>query len=432
MPTTVGAERVAAFVLAAAAAAAVLGVWLNPLVTGAGQAGRLLLGLVGVAGLAVVAVALVAASKTRLRLPRRRVRWSWGKHTLTAAALTLAWILRYRERFPAMAGLSDDFHYLGHATSLRVLLRDWWLPHNEHLVPLLRVVCWLTNRLADATGIGVARQLAGTALMAVACALLGTLVVRLTRDAAAGWLAVAVFALGRADEEILLWYTASLWLVPLSMLLVCLHGIESGGRRGYLLACVLSALAPLALSVSAIVGPVTTAWLLARGRTGRRGRLLAFGPALASAATVAASTPYMLRWFETRAYLANSSRESLRELDLVGGAAVTVRRVVDRFLLGWRGAPLDSTVLYAAAFAVPCLALWLALRRRPAAWRWWPLLVWFVLPYAATMPFRADIRYATLHGWSRYELFPQAALAILLGLTAAALRSRPMPTEEAG
>lgn len=343
----------------------------------------------------------------------------WPRAAALAAVFAGLWSWLYWERWSGLEPHSDDHHYLAMSADWATTRNNLFRPHNEHLVVPQRLFAYLVVATGRAVGLENALQLGGTLLFTAATALVFVLSIREFRSVTAGFIAVLFFAFSASYREILTWFTASLWLVPFTFLLVGMIATQRGSTWwGSLTASAVAFASCFSFSIGLIVGPLLTLWAAAHVEDRRRASawLAALAPTVSTAAAAVLIIPRMLQWFQTDEYLGSSSREALRMFDPVAGLGNMVRVSVDFLLIRSLGptATLDVWWAYALVFPVLPVALAGFVRRHPGYWSQFPLLGVVVAPYALVYPFRSFVPYATLQMWTRYHLIPQFGLALLL------------------
>lgn len=334
------------------------------------------------------------------------------------AGFAILWSLLYFQRWAGLEPYSDDHHYLAMSADWQATKSNLFRPHNEHLVVPQRLFDFVVVAVGRHVGIAHATQLGSTLLFVAAVALLHLVAVREFDSPLAGPVCVLLFAFSTVYSEVLTWFTASLWLIPLMLFLTGILCVQCRGIAGAIGAACVAFCSCFSFSIGLIVGPLLCVWQASKVESLRtlRSWLLITLPAVGTAAAMAIVVPFMLRWFQTAEYLGSSSREALREFDIVAGTGNIVRVMTDFLLLRNLGIYfcLETWWLYALLFPLLPAGLVLLARRHPESWQLFPMLTVILAPYLMVYPFRSFVPYAILQMWTRYHLFPQMGLAMLL------------------
>jgi uncharacterized membrane protein YidH (DUF202 family) len=405
------------------------GIVLNPLVTSLHVVEVGVLAGEGVAGLALVAVGVYRAYRIDRREERVEVatiierndcqRPSLGAIAAFVATLA-AWAFIHRDRWPGTPPFSDDYYYLGSAQSWARVKADLFAPFHEHFIVPQRLISYLVVAAGRRIGEPIAMQLAGAVLFLMVAGLLFAMARRRFRSEAATIVALVLFCLCGSVREPYHWFSASLWLVPLILLLLALVALTPRSTRlapaRIAIASAIALVAPFSYSIGLAAGPIATVWLWSqRGERGPPVHWLAtLAPTLATGAWLLLLGPGMLAWFRTDEYL-SAGVDSLKDFDFFAGLACAVKLSVDKLLLANVGLSggVGAWWAHAAVFPLVPIALVVLLRRRPATWRFVLLLLAMAaIGYGLTLPFRATVRYDELIFWDRYQLIPQLGLAL--------------------
>lgn len=335
------------------------------------------------------------------------------------------WLLLYRWRWLQPEIIGDDEHYLRAATDWETTRANLFRPYNEHFVVPTRLITYLCLHLSTAATLPRTMALVAVPLFFLALGLLFSLARREWRSDFAGLLAVALFALTTNDREIIFWYSATQWLIALNLLLgaLLLAGTAAHGPSPFRLAGVtlLAYCAPFSYSVGLLVGPISSLWLAVKARGASYGYWLALVvlPTVGTLLGVMTLLPTLLAWTHSDEYRLSGGR-GMGTFDLRGGILYSAQLIVDLLFLRNLGIPwiFDETRYgpwgYGAVLLLLALGLIWLLRARPAAWRLTPALGLVVLPYALAMPFRVWVNYWSLTTWTRYQLFPQLGVALVV------------------
>lgn len=316
---------------------------------------------------------------------------------------------------------------------------DLLAPYNEHVVLLPRLWSALLSTVGQAT-VGIhAATLAGR------CLLVGLLVfftyglfLLTCHGALAAAFALAFLWLYPSLEEVYRWYAASLWLLPLLLLVLLLRlAINPGGTlpnrpRHFIRAGLLAGVGPLAFWLGALNGPAAAlASAESKGRDGRVAGGQGFALVCLGGTVVGTACAAVLV-----ATLARPHQRPPLDLDhlVVWRRAIvfSARFLTDHLLpFGWwNEARASSPYAYAIGFAVVGLCLVTMAcsvpRRTPAR----PAAFLLICSYAMVFLARTDIPYETgLRVSDRYHLYGQFAIAWLVGAWLAQRRAvRELPS----
>ncbi len=337
--------------------------------------------------------------------------------SVSGLVLLAFWLLLFRERIVSAELYSDDFEYVETAKDWPSVRARLLVPGNGQFTAVVRFVTWAVCAAVPADAVPAA--LAGL-VMILFVAAWPLIFVFLFRELSSTFLAllgVCLFALTRAHQEVILWYSAGIqFLVSLHLLLIGLIALQGMDRpsssrvRRLGVSCICSFLAPLCGSPGLLVGPVSAVYLACgsdRRDAGRRfwGRVLV--PLVGTAAGVLLLV-LLLRMGEAAA---NSVRDPLRALH--NG----VRATVDILLLGNLGFDARWTWprwVYVGAFSLAIGALVELLRKvQRARWTIFGIAL-IVLSAVLIMAFRSWVSYEELRCRTRYQLFAQFGLSVLV------------------
>jgi len=351
---------------------------------------------------------------------------------------------------------ADDFGILLQSYTWAEAWANLWTPVNEHSWPLTRLATWALIQVAGrptALPLVLAVQ---ARLVQLACMVLVYLFVR--RELGQpffGLVAMAVFGISAVYREAVFWFAASPALPALATALLALLAAQRWRQfgRGWDLAlsAFWSLLAPAWFGGGILVGPLCCLYLLSaggqnpgepRGVSPRVNRiagggndfhpgayaprlagsafwLQALSPLLGSLAFLAVSLPLAgERILHAEHY---GSMNALQAFEITTGLVNTGRSVVDNLLLGSVGI---------AGFACPpaLVVVGLAVLTGAGVWGWPRLsqrrllilgLGFILLNYVLIYGARAAWLYATEDGqglrfWSRYNVFPQLGVALVV------------------
>jgi hypothetical protein len=309
---------------------------------------------------------------------------------------------------------ADDFRQCKESKDWPTTMAHLWVPFNEHLIPFARVLTFLITRPGVFSGPESACALTGMGLFVVVLALLFVLLVRLTGEEYTAAILLMIFAISLAYEEVIMWYSASLWLLPTILLLVALLGLESKTRLGMMGTVLASLLGPWNFSLGVLVGPIAASWAWLRFPDRKHWW---WPPLLAGMLSTMIVLRILVEVVSTADYTEAGGR-GFRAFDPVEGTVVIARLMVDRLVLlnlGYRQIPVP---IYVAAGILVLMAVGLAwlLRRYPSLWAAMPGVIIMMLGYVATIPFRTWEPYPSLLTWSRYQLLPQLGMVIAWAL----------------
>lgn len=344
---------------------------------------------------------------------------------LVFGAIAVLWLILFRERFlhPALP-IGDDAHYLRDSADWPTTRKNLFAPYNEHTVVPARLLTFAAIETAALLDIGVHIVMAAATLALFLTSLM--LVYWFARgwwaSDAGGLLTVAVFAIATNYREVILWYSASQWLFSFCLLQVGLvlatRNSVRGDRWTEAAGMIPAFCGPFAYTVGVLVGPLCSLYRAARQPSGRAGGWRAvLAPTIGTAAAVPVVAAILWSWFGTETY-ANSGGRGPQAFSPGDGTVYILRLSVDLLILRNLGFPTVTPersliwLLPLAAAAIVGLLRW-----RPGLWRLWPHVALVYLPYACTIPFRTWVDYGILTSWTRYQLFPQLGVALLVSGT---------------
>jgi hypothetical protein len=314
----------------------------------------------------------------------------------------------------------DDFQILVRGWTWERTRASLWLPHNEHAMPLGRLLTYGLCQVAGRpSALPYAAALVGPAAVLVGMGLVYRFVRREMGQPFYGLLAAVLFGVTGVYQQAVYWFSSSFSVLALDTLLLALLAAQrwrQTGRALYLdLAVVGCALAPGWFAIGILAGPLCCLYLLApEPRAESRFRNVTFLPLLGSLLFLAVSLP---RTAETILHLEHFEGRTLLEvIDPRMGLWHSCRSVVDNLLLGVVG----ITGVPVPVVVVPVV---LALLIAAGAWWWWQapdrrlLLLGVGLigsSYLLTYSARAAWSYDQIHVWSRYHLLPQLGLVLFV------------------
>jgi hypothetical protein len=333
--------------------------------------------------------------------------------------------------------VQDDFQILSRGATWQRTVDAFWVPQNEHTMPLGRLLTWALMRLG-----GQAPVLPWTAGLVGPVALLGALplvylfVRRELGHPLYGLVAAALFGVSSVYQQAVYWFAAAFSILALDTILLALLAAQrwrQTGRGLWLdLATLLCFLAPGWFASGVLAGPLCVLYVSWPRRTGEdsspyapggtvvrrslpgRFERMTFVPLLGTVLFLAVSLPQAAPHLQRLEH--HGGRSLVEAVDLQTGLVYSLRSVVDNLLLGIGGV---STVVVPRAGVVVVLALAVA----AASW-WWRrapegrlLLLGlgmigsaYLLAYSA----RAAWAYEAMTNWSRYHLLPQLGLALFV------------------
>ena len=328
--------------------------------------------------------------------------------------------------------MQDDFQILIPGATWQRTARDFWVPQNEHAMPLGRLLTYaLVSVGGRATLLPWTAGLVGPVALLAALPLVYLLVRRELGHPFYGLVAAALFGVSSVYQQAVYWFAAAFSVLALDTILLALLAAQrwrQTGRTAWLATAALACfLAPGWFASGVLAGPLCVLYLFSRERSAsadssvretiNRSRLNILIPLLGTALFLAVSLPRTAPYLQ---HLEHHGGRSLFESIHPGvGAIYTLRSVVDNLLLGVCGV---STVVVPKPAVVVVLALAAA-----GAWWWWRRapdgrLVLFGLgtigsAYLLVYSARAGWPYdelMTQPNWSRYHLLPQLGLALFV------------------
>lgn len=331
----------------------------------------------------------------------------------------------------------DDFEIVAQSFTWPAARANLWVPANEHTMPLGRISTWLMIEAAGRQShLPVATAWHGPVAVLLGMVLVYLFVRRELGHPVYGLVAMALFGVTSQYEQAVSWFAASFAILALDTVLIallCAQRWRQGGSVGWLVLCVVwSALAPCWFASGILAGALCTLYLLPLGcdalqltntdaspsKSRWNWRLvLTLVPLLGTALFLAVSLPMNAEHIMHLEHYQMQKKTAVEAFELDRGLLSTARSLVDNVLLGQVGI---------AGVVVPMpevLGLSLGMVIAAAAWWWFApsqrlvllglgfILVSYILTYSA----RAGWPYETmLVHWSRYHLFPQLGLALVL------------------
>lgn len=311
----------------------------------------------------------------------------------------------------------DDFAIVRQSWTWQRVSASLWEPMNEHCWPAFRLAVYAVNQCSGGlAGVPLAAMLF-TRLTLLAATLGLFLFVKRERGPFAGLVAAAVFGVTGVYAEAVFWFAASPALVCLATAAVALLGAQRwlAHRQwvGLATATAAAAFAPAWFGGGVLVGPLVGLYLFGR----RPGRWWAWAvPVAATAAYFAACVPLAGERMARPPH--HGGRTAVQAFDAAAAAENTGRAITDQIVLGvvsahgvscplWLAAPLTAATAVAAVW-------WWRRAGRPRA-----VLVGFgfvLLNYLLAYGLRSAWPYPeVVVSWSRYNVFPQFGVALVIG-----------------
>jgi hypothetical protein len=329
--------------------------------------------------------------------------------------------------FPVL--MQDDFEILVQSWTWQQATENFWVPQNEHVMPLGRLFTYGLVRLAGrASMVPFAAAVVGPLGLLLALGLLYRFVRRELRHPLYALTAVILFGVSSVYQQAVFWFAASFSVLALDWILLALLAAQSWRQTGkaiHLDLCVLwTALAPAWFASGILAGPLCCLYLLPSRRQHEgtsHGRFdhVTLVPLLGTLLFLAVSLP---RTAATIMHLPHyDGKTALEAFQPVTGFVYTCRSVVDNLLIGLLGT-------YTMDYALPVPLVVVLLVPLAAALFWW----WRQAPdgrllllgagligssYLLTYSARAEWGYVgvmTGPMMGRYHLLPQLGLALVV------------------
>ncbi len=327
-----------------------------------------------------------------------------------AAALYAVWVGIWWADLSRTQPVLDDVIYLRAAENLS--LTELLTPHNEHCVLLPKLYTAAAVRVAAIVNLD--STIVGRLGLFLVFFLLAFRTFRIcTGSQVAAAVGLAFLALVPALNEVVLWYSASLWLIPLILFLFAVPDAVDG--RGGWRVGLAAALGPTAFWTGVLVGPALAlcAWAAGHAQRPRRWSVRQI-VLMAIGATTAGSVLSLA--------VARSGEQHVAWHDLLN-LTVWVRATVfaGRFLADHTTTPLLGPVLQGHVFAYPIrlglalgallvLLYWATARRLVGA-----VLLTAAISFAMCFLARSDLAYElALRRSDRYHVWGHLAVAWLV------------------
>lgn len=343
-------------------------------------------------------------------------RWS-PPVPLLLAVIVVASLLVHMGTLVAPVIQNDDFVIVQQSWTWERTRANLWEPMNEHCWPVFRLAVYAIDQCSGGiTGVPLAAMVfSRLALIAAVCGLY--LFVKRERGPFAGLVAAMVFGVTAVYAEGVYWLAASPGVACVATAAVALLGgqrwVHEKRWTGLVTAVLASAVAPGWFGGGALVGPLVGLYLFGR----RPGRWWAWAmPVAATAAYFAVCVPLAGERMTRPPH--HGGKSAVQAFDPLTAVGNTGRAVTDQLVLGSVGVREVSCPVWVAAVVTP-LAV--------AAWVWWwrragwsrAVLVgaaFVLLTYLLAYGMRAAWSYPDLLvRWSRYNIFPQFGLAVVIG-----------------
>ncbi|HEV3146578.1 MAG TPA: hypothetical protein VGZ47_22005 [Gemmataceae bacterium] len=347
---------------------------------------------------------------------QRQLRFNWPVLLLGVIACLAALAVHARALLhPCLYW--DDFEILLQSYTWSDAYARLWVPINEHCWPLTRIGTWLVVSAArHPSAIPLATAVQSRLMLILGLTLLYLFVRRELADPFCGLVAMCIFGISASYQEAVNWFAASPALPTVCMALLALLAGQRGRQTGAglsLAPCAFwSGLAPGWYAGGVLVGPLCCLYLLYPRPAGRIWHALA--PLAGTAAFLAVSLPFSGKqiWHSDH----YGSQNAWQAFQLTTGLINTGRSLVDNVLLGSFGI---------AGFTCPPAAVAAGLVVLAAAGVWWWrrtvdhrlfvlglgfILTSYLLIYSA----RAGWEYSQIRHWSRYNIFAQLGLALIV------------------
>jgi hypothetical protein len=350
---------------------------------------------------------------------------STRRRTVALAALAcLASLTLYARPLLAPVLFQDDFQMLEQSWTWPRTCAGLWRPHNEHFMPLGRLLTYALVRLGGSLTAMPYLCVAQGPVALLAGMVLVFLFVRTELGGSFyGLVAMTLFGVSCVYQQGVWWFAASFAVLALDTMLLGLLAAQRWrhtGRWRWLAASAGACfLAPGWFASGVLAGPLCALYLLPdRLRAGWRAWLAPLAPAAGTALALAVIVPLASRDIANLEH--NAGQSPWKTFHPLTGLEYTARSVVDNLLpgiVGVGGLGLAAPVPLVAAALVPVAGV--------AAW-WWRqtprrrlLLLGaalVLLSYGLTYSARAEWDYApfTTLAWTRYHLLPQLGLALFV------------------
>lgn len=349
---------------------------------------------------------------------------------LLLLAVVVATLLVHIRSLVSPIILHDDFDLLLKVWTWDDTRSNLWVPMNEHAWPITRLWTYAMIQAAGSSaGIPLSAAVANRVLVLATVGLTYLFVRRDRGHPAPGLAAAALFGVSAVYQEAVYWFAAgpsvAATATGLLALLAAQRWRRSGGVVWLIVAAVWCALAPGWFAGGILAGPFCALYLIGRGTSSTDpGKWWAWVvPVLGTGAFLAVN----LKMAGDRILNAEhyGGKTAVQAFDPIVGAGRTVLSLVDGLALGATGAPGVATPVWTAVAPTP---VWIAIPVVIALvagliW-WWRRatdrrlillgLAFVLVSYWLIHSARARWEYDRLAGWSRYAVYPQMGLALIL------------------
>jgi hypothetical protein len=334
----------------------------------------------------------------------------------------------------------DDFQILAASWTWDATVQNLWVPNNEHAMPLGRAITWLVVSLSgNMACLPFVAGLQGVLALLLAMWLVYLFAKRELGHPFFGLVAMALFGVTTIYQQAVYWFAASFSLLALGTLFLGLLAAQSWLRSGrwhhIWLAALCAFLAPMWFASGVLAGPLLSLYLLLTpsnqsevSATARPSRFWASLPLLGTVAFLAISLPLTAQQImHLEHYDGQTAIQAFMPLQ---GLLYTGRSIVENLVLGTFGIsgvtlPLLVDLGLLAALCLLLLPWW---RGAPRSGLLWLGLAFILLPYLLTYSARGTWDWEkarfTEPRWSRYHLFPQFGIVLLLLTALPRLRHR--------
>jgi hypothetical protein len=260
----------------------------------------------------------------------------------------------------------DDFAHVAESRTMAELQQHLLLPHNAHLVPLLRLWTFLWVRLAGTLErLPMMLAVASYLTYVLAMLLVGHVVAWESGRSALGLAAMAAFGISAVLEPSVRWFGASVSLLAGATAVAALAALQRWrGRKGWwwlALATVATAVAPWFWSGGYVAGASGFAYLWADGRS--RARKAAWLPLAASAASALTSFAVAGRAIVAASHF--SDRTPAQAFKALQGTLSTAQAIAEVLVLRNLGLEAVTAPYQALVLVLMLAAIWAWSRGRP-------------------------------------------------------------------
>jgi hypothetical protein len=314
----------------------------------------------------------------------------------------------------------DDFDILLKSLTWGDACANLWVPVNEHTCPLTRLSNWLLIQAAGRlTALPLAAALQVRLMLLAGLGLMYLFVRREIGHPFHGLVAMTLFGVSAVYQGAVIWFAASQALGALDMTLLALLAAQRWRQTGrgwhLVLSALWAALAPAWFAIGILAGFLASVYLLCPLPPNvRRNGWAGLVPLLGSLAFLGVSLPLSGEQILHADHY--GSQTALQAFNIPTGIVSTARSLVDNLVLGSVGiAGVTCPPAVAAAGLVVLIGAGVWWWRRAPTRRLVILGLAFILAsdlliYSA----RAAWSYSQVSSWSRYNLFPQLGMALIV------------------